>query len=168
MILKRLILFIIPMIFLAACGFNEDKEKEESQNQLEDFFQLYPDKEELFEFDKSASKDDSLDFIRESLIDFFSTEFLESIEELPEIEFYGNSFSQTNLFFLTREVKGPIKNRINIAAWKSFKPVDSIIKKEDQTITFLSEDDRGKGIRIEMIHENNQWKINKAFKSYEN
>ena len=166
--MKRLILFIIPIIFLAACGFNEDRAREESQNQLEGFFQLYPDKEELFEFDKNASKDDSLNFIQESLTDFFSTEFLQSIEELPEIEFYGNSFSQTNLFFLTREVKGPIKNRNNIATWKSFKPVDSIIKKEDQTITFLCQDVRGKGITIEMIQENNQWRINKAFKSYEN
>ena len=163
-------LFSILLVVMASCSSNFDKEKalKESEVQLNEFFQIYGQDEEVFSFNENNLNDKTSDFINGKPSKYFTKSFLQDVKNAAKNSEFGNPFKDKNLFFLVQKTSGTIKESQYSAIFNQYVIKDrsnAEVDEEKETVTFPCQSkDKMHLLAIEMKKENREWKINKVNK----
>lgn len=166
----KIMLFSILLVVMASCSGNFDKEKalKESEVQLNEFFQIYGQDEEVFSFNEKNLNDKTSDFINGKPSKYFTKSFLQDVKNAAKNSEFGNPFKDKNLFFLVQKTSGTIKESQYSAIFNQYVIKDrsnAEVDEEKETVTFPCQSkDKMHLLAIEMKKENGEWKINKVNK----
>lgn len=157
---KLLVIMLITFlgITLVGCGFNEDKAKTDSKQQLESFLRLYKNKQILV---NSTDKSKVKKFVDNKFKNYFTTNFINDTNNaIDNNSKYENSFNYKETFYLISN-----DNKTNTEFFNDFKINSPTINKQNETVKYLIEgnDFSTKGyVNVTMREENGKWKIDKA------
>ena len=159
---------IVFALTLAACNFEKEDPLEEGQKQLNAFFLLYEQDEELFSYDKENIQESTASFVAELPSEFFTKTFLEKSERVAKNTTFINPFTDSELFYLASTVEGTIKDSSYTATFNKYKIIDQSkaqFDKENKTVIFPIESEKSPYLfAVEMKKEDEKWKINSVTK----
>lgn len=155
---------ILPMlvIFLAACGFDPDKAKEESSAALNETLSSYEHGEQLFSFDDENIQQEVFDFTNEEMEEHFTKNFIQEVGATAhEINDKVRPFEDNHLFFLSRHAD----DNGEYAHYRQYEIMDDRepeVNEETETVRFPTSTESlgGRLLVIEMAQEDDEWKIN--------
>lgn len=143
------ILSIILSFLLIACSNPE----ETAETFVEDFTTQYESNEVIFTEEKYTEDNLEKSFTEE----YFSKEFLRNVlpVKLSNLSFY----LEEDVLTLPEHIKFLRVSRDNTADWVLYE-IDNIKMNEEENQANVNLKSQGSYLRIELIKENNDWKIN--------
>lgn len=151
-------LMVILSVTFAGCGFNENKAKADSEQQIESFLKLYNNKQVIV---NSTDKTKVKNFVNNKFKDYFTKDFINDTDNSIDSSQNTVLYQDNNTFYL--EASNDEKNTQFYGNYKISSPT---VNKDKQTVTYeIKTDDNASTktyLTVTMKQENGKWKINRA------
>lgn len=149
-------LMVILSITLAGCGFNENKAKADSRQQLESFLKLYNNKQVIVKGNgDSIDKEKVKKYINNNFENYFTKDFINNTDNQIET----GSLQDGKTFYIREYNSSSVIYRNNYL-------IDSpVVNKNDKTVEYKLKGNDGfaeYAVDIIMKQEDGKWKIDKA------
>lgn len=157
---KLLVIMLITFlgITLVGCGFNEDKAKTDSKQQLESFLKLYKNKTVIMKAasDGNIDKQKLKQYIDKNFKNYFTKDFLNDTKNQIE----SGDLQNGKTFYIFSE--SPISNII----FRNNYLIDSpVVNKDNETVEYKIKGNdlfAESTVDIIMKQEDGKWKVDKA------
>lgn len=151
-------LLLILILSFTGCGFNEDKAKTDSKQQLKNFLSLYKNKQTIV---NSVDKAKVKSFITQNFQDYFTDDFSNDTRNAIDNPESTILYQSDNTFYLESS-----DDEKSTQFYNNYQINSPTINKENQTLTYkltaLKDGSTKLYVNVTMKKEDNKWKIERA------